>query len=204
MTNAAFGDLRTGTRRPEERPSRRAMAVHAAVGGRNTNRAADVTADLQRRHSRRSAAAPPPVLPPGVRSRSHGLLVRPYTGLSACQSVSATGTLVLPSRQAPAANTRAAIGPSLAGDDRPTGGSRPTGADRRPASTPSTSSATRAAGRAGPTPAPRRRRSPTPVPARRSAPDRVELSVVLVDPLEVHVDQLDRADDAGVERSQHL
>ena len=34
-----------------------------------------------------TAAAPPPVLPPGVRLRSQGLLLRPKSGLADCQSL---------------------------------------------------------------------------------------------------------------------
>ena len=52
------------------------------------------------------AAALPPLDPPGVRPRSHGLLARPWIGLADCQSASMGGTLVLPSRTAPAARVR--------------------------------------------------------------------------------------------------
>src|SRR5262249_58297114 len=62
-----------------------------------------------------SAAPPPRVLPPGVRVRSQGLLLRRYIVLLACQSERASDTLVLPRRHAPAANTLAARGPSLVG-----------------------------------------------------------------------------------------
>ncbi len=60
------------------------------------------------------AAALPPLLPPGVRARSHGLLVRPKIGLADCQSASIGGTLVLPSSTAPASRVRAAAAPSCA------------------------------------------------------------------------------------------
>src|SRR5262249_62092725 len=56
------------------------------------------------------AAALPPLDPPGVRPRSHGLLARPWMGLADCQSASMGGTLVLPSRTAPAARGGAAAG----------------------------------------------------------------------------------------------
>src|ERR1700730_5747549 len=53
-----------------------------------------------------SAAAPPPVDPPGVRVRSHGLLVVPWIGLWLCQSLSMTGTFVFPTTMAPADSRR--------------------------------------------------------------------------------------------------
>src|SRR5215470_17053894 len=53
-----------------------------------------------------SAAAEPPDDPPGVRDRSQGLLVVPYTSLKLCQSDKFSGTLVLPSMIAPAALSR--------------------------------------------------------------------------------------------------
>ncbi len=58
------------------------------------------------------AAALPPLLPPGVRPRSHGLLVRPKIGLADCQSASMGGTLVLPRSTAPAARVRVVTGAS--------------------------------------------------------------------------------------------
>jgi hypothetical protein len=54
-----------------------------------------------------TAAAPPPVLPPGVRARSHGLFVRPKSGLLDCQSAAYGGTFVLPIKTTPAARRRA-------------------------------------------------------------------------------------------------
>src|SRR6266704_525084 len=62
-----------------------------------------------------SAAAPPPVEPPGVRRRSHGLLVVPNTSLWLCQSVANGGTLVLPRITAPAWRRRAATTASPVG-----------------------------------------------------------------------------------------
>src|SRR5439155_9842198 len=59
-----------------------------------------------------SAAAPPPVEPPGVRPRSQGLLVRPYTGLFDCQSDSIWGTFVFAMTTAPAPCTRIVTGAS--------------------------------------------------------------------------------------------
>ncbi len=59
-----------------------------------------------------TAAALPPLEPPGVRSRSQGLLVRPWMGLADCQSASMGGTFVLPRRTAPAALARATAGAS--------------------------------------------------------------------------------------------
>src|SRR5437667_400624 len=59
-----------------------------------------------------SAAAPPPVDPPGVRAGSHGFTVRPKIGLSACQSARTGGTFVLPTMTAPALRTRVVAGAS--------------------------------------------------------------------------------------------
>jgi len=59
-----------------------------------------------------SAAAPPPVDPPGVRAGSHGFTVRPKIGLSACQSARTGGTFVLPTTTAPALRTRVVAGAS--------------------------------------------------------------------------------------------
>src|SRR6202034_4718672 len=53
------------------------------------------------------AAASPPLDPPGVRSRSQGLLVRPYKRLSVSQPISSSGVLVTPSTIAPALRRRA-------------------------------------------------------------------------------------------------
>src|SRR5262245_44562062 len=61
-----------------------------------------------------SAAALPPLLPPGVRARSHGFPVTPKIGLADCQSASMGGTLVLPISTAPAARRRPADGASWA------------------------------------------------------------------------------------------
>src|SRR5262245_5596816 len=58
------------------------------------------------------AAALPPLDPPGVRPRSQGLFVRPWMGLADCQSASMGGTLVLPSRTAPAPRVHATAGAS--------------------------------------------------------------------------------------------
>src|ERR1051326_7768438 len=62
-----------------------------------------------------TAAAPPPVEPPGVRSRFHGLLVRPKIGLSARPSAESGGTLVLPISTAPALFNRATAVASFLG-----------------------------------------------------------------------------------------
>src|SRR3972149_12251229 len=60
-------------------------------------------------------AAGPPLLPPGVRERSYGFDVRPYTSLSVSFDQVNSGVFVLPSRIAPAALTRATTGASRAG-----------------------------------------------------------------------------------------
>jgi len=52
-------------------------------------------------------AASPPLLPPQERSRSHGLLVRPYSGLSDSVKIMSCGKLVLAIGIAPAARSAA-------------------------------------------------------------------------------------------------
>src|SRR6476620_5181756 len=51
-------------------------------------------------------AAVPPDDPPGVRARSQGLWDVPYMSLKAWASMSSSGTLVAPSRIAPASRSR--------------------------------------------------------------------------------------------------
>ena len=53
-----------------------------------------------------TADADPPLEPPGVRLRSHGLRVAPKVGLSVNGVISSSGTLVLPTTTAPAARRR--------------------------------------------------------------------------------------------------
>ena len=60
----------------------RLQAVHAAVGHRNTDGPLDVAAMSSGERPAATAAALPPDEPPGVRARSHGLLVRPKSGLA--------------------------------------------------------------------------------------------------------------------------
>jgi hypothetical protein len=62
-----------------------------------------------------TAAALPPELPPGVRARSHGLFVRPKSGLLVWLPDASGGRLVLPSRMAPAARSLATTGASATG-----------------------------------------------------------------------------------------
>jgi hypothetical protein len=62
-----------------------------------------------------SAAAPPPVDPPGVRVRSQGLFDWPATALYACQSAAHSGVFVLPTITAPAALSRATTTASSSG-----------------------------------------------------------------------------------------
>src|SRR5919197_628469 len=62
-----------------------------------------------------TAAPAPPDEPPGVRSRFHGLRVTPKTRLSVIPTQPKVGVLVLPSRMAPAALSRATDGASSAG-----------------------------------------------------------------------------------------
>src|SRR5579859_2557077 len=58
------------------------------------------------------AAASPPLDPPGVRSRSQGLLVRPHSTLSVSHAIKSSGVLVTPSTIAPAFRSRATRGAS--------------------------------------------------------------------------------------------
>ena len=62
-----------------------------------------------------TAAAHPPLEPPGVRVSSCGLFVRPKTGLSALYSSANSDVFVLPSMIAPAARRRATAGASARG-----------------------------------------------------------------------------------------
>ena len=55
-----------------------------------------------------TAAAEPPLEPPVLRSRSHGLCVAPYASGSVVQLVASSGVLVLPTNTKPAARKRAA------------------------------------------------------------------------------------------------
>src|SRR5208282_3490099 len=58
------------------------------------------------------AAASPPLDPPAVRERSHGLFVRPYKRLSVSQAISSSGVLVTPRITAPASRNRPTSGAS--------------------------------------------------------------------------------------------
>src|SRR6185437_9294100 len=60
------------------------------------------------------AAASPPLDPPGVRSRSHGLLLRPYRSLSVSHAMSSSGVLVTPRIMAPVLRNRSTRGASCA------------------------------------------------------------------------------------------
>src|SRR5262245_16621901 len=59
-----------------------------------------------------TAAAPPPVEPPGVRERSQGLRDSPKSRLSVEPRHANSGRFVLPTRIAPAARRRATLGAS--------------------------------------------------------------------------------------------
>ena len=59
------------------------------------------------------AAASPPLEPPGVRSKSHELLVRPYRRLSVSHAISSSGVFVTPRMMAPALRKRWTRGASL-------------------------------------------------------------------------------------------
>src|SRR5690349_12158328 len=62
-----------------------------------------------------SATAAPPLLPPQVLLRSHGLRVAPNTALKVCEPAPNSGVLVLPSVIAPAFLSRSTISPSVSG-----------------------------------------------------------------------------------------
>ena len=59
-----------------------------------------------------TAAALPPLLPPGVRSRFHGLRVTPLSGESVTGFQPNSGVVVLPKNTAPSDRSRAATGES--------------------------------------------------------------------------------------------
>ncbi len=59
-----------------------------------------------------TAAALPPLDPPGVRSRSHGLRVTPVNGESVTPFQPNSGVVVLPNKTAPASRSRAGTGAS--------------------------------------------------------------------------------------------
>src|SRR6266404_9094516 len=59
-----------------------------------------------------TAAALPPLLPPGVRSRFHGLRVTPESGESVSGFQPNSGVVVLPKNSAPAARNLAVAGAS--------------------------------------------------------------------------------------------
>ena len=56
-----------------------------------------------------TAAAEPPLLPPGTRARSHGLLVGPQAECSVDEPMANSSMLVLPRMAAPAASSRSAM-----------------------------------------------------------------------------------------------
>ena len=62
-----------------------------------------------------TAAAAPPLLPPGVSRVSYGLRVGPKTGLNVCDPAPNSGVLVLPITTAPAALSSATCGASKVG-----------------------------------------------------------------------------------------
>ena len=62
-----------------------------------------------------TAAAAPPLLPPGVRVRSYGLRVAPKTALKVCEPAPNSGVFVLPMTMAPARRRRATSSVSAVG-----------------------------------------------------------------------------------------
>src|ERR1700735_4101358 len=61
------------------------------------------------------AAASPPLEPPGVRKRSHGLFVCPYNKLSVSYAIRNSGTFVFPRMMAPAERSLFTSGASSEG-----------------------------------------------------------------------------------------
>ena len=106
------------------RPKVGLLPEYAAERGRNADRAAGIGADRERanprQHRDRAAAAR---LPPGVRSRFHGLRVTPVSGELVNGFQPNSGVVVLPKNTAPAARSRAVDGrvlePGLVRVDRP-------------------------------------------------------------------------------------
>ena len=76
---------------------------HAARVGREADRAGDVVAMGQRHDAAATAADAPPLEPPGVCARDHGLNVRPRRSLSVSRRKLNAGVLVRPTMTAPAA-----------------------------------------------------------------------------------------------------
>ena len=72
-----------------------------------------------------TAAAVPPLEPPGVRAVSHGLRVMPCTLVLVKLSVPNSGVEVLPTGTAPAALSRATLMSSSASGPRPANGTEP-------------------------------------------------------------------------------
>ena len=72
-----------------------------------------------------TAAAVPPLDPPGVRVVSHGLRVTPWTFVFVKLSVPNSGVDVLPTATAPAALRRATLMSSSASGPRPANGTEP-------------------------------------------------------------------------------
>ena len=150
-----------------------------------------------------SAAAPPPVEPPGVRARSHGLFVRPKTGLLDCQSASIGGTFVLPSHRAGVAH------PLLTGASAPNE-SPSTSAPRRWSRRPRTSiDSLKVIGRprsgaSSPRAGCASAASASPGRGRSRDDDGVQLRVVALDPPPVHLQQLDGGHAALPERGEHV
>src|SRR5699024_8378949 len=59
-----------------------------------------------------TAAAAPPLEPPGVVDRSHGFLVTPVSGLSVTPFHAISGVVVFPTKTAPCSRSRAVTGES--------------------------------------------------------------------------------------------
>ena len=95
------------------------VAAHPAVRGLEANRAgqrggladgaARVRADPNGAWNAATAAAEPPLQPPGTRSRSHGLAVGPVAENSVDEPIANSSMLVLPGITAPASRSRSAM-----------------------------------------------------------------------------------------------
>jgi hypothetical protein len=92
---------------------RNPMTLPHAAGLRSEPPVSLPSAVATMRHA--SATAAPPLDPPALRERPHGLRVAPYTWLKVCDPAPNSGALVLPTATAPAAFIRATSRQSAAG-----------------------------------------------------------------------------------------
>ena len=129
---AEHGQRAPGVARPGVRHAagRRAQPDEVAERGRVADARAEVRAVGERHHPGATAAAAPPLEPPGVFDRSDGLRVTPKTALNVCEPAPNSGVFVLPMISAPAARSAP---PSAS---RPSGRGPRTVASRRSSASP--------------------------------------------------------------------